>query len=366
MTEMASKSFHYAVVLAGGSGTRFWPMSRVRRPKQFLPMLGGDSLFQATIKRIQPLVPAKNILVVSHTRYQGVIREQLRAVGCEAAGQLLEPQGKNTAPAIAWAAAHISRERPDAVMAVLPSDHLITSRKAFLTHVRKAFALARARYLVTMGIVPTRPETGYGYIKMKQLGKETRAACPVERFVEKPSLPVARRFLRTQRYLWNSGMFFWRCDVIRESFSEHLPEVARFFSRHQNTAAIRRNWAELPDISVDYGILEKARQVLTIPAGDMGWSDMGSWEVLVDMLMRDKAPGENVLRGDAALCDCAGTLVWQEKGRKQKPRLIAGVGLQGIMVIDTPDALLVCRRDASQRVKDIVRILQKNGRGAVL
>jgi mannose-1-phosphate guanylyltransferase len=368
---MVSK-FHYAVVLAGGSGTRFWPMSRVHHPKQFLRLLNRDSLFQATIKRIRPLVPAKNILIVTHTRYQGIVREQLRQVQCKQAQLLLEPQGKNTAPAIAWAAAHISRECPDAVMAVLPSDHLIRGEQAFLTHVQRAFDLAQDSYLITMGIVPTRPETGYGYIKMKGGRKRSSGACPVEKFVEKPAFPIARRFLRTGQYLWNSGMFFWRSDVIGKSFQEHLPKVSQFFGRYHSMTAIRQNWHRLPSISVDYGILEKARHVLTIPAGDIGWSDLGSWEELADILRKGKALGENVLHADAVLCDCTGTVILrdmpngQRKEQNKRPRLIAGVGLQDIFVIDTPDALLICRREASQKVKNIVQILQQSGRETLL
>ncbi|MDP2653466.1 MAG: mannose-1-phosphate guanylyltransferase [Candidatus Omnitrophota bacterium] len=343
----------YAVILAGGSGTRFWPMSRKLLPKQFLKITGRRSLFQETLARIHPLVKGPQILIVTNKDHAAEIREQAREFKLPSANILLEPEGKNTAPAICWAASRVHRRDPNAVMAVLPSDHLILHPRAFLRQLRKAADLARRGYLVTLGIVPTRPETGYGYLKITPARSAGKTVWRVEKFTEKPSLDVAKKFVRTGRYLWNSGMFIWKCSVILDEFEKSLPKIhAGIFGK--SDAQVRRAWKGLAGISIDYGILEKSGNVATVPAQDIGWSDLGSWESLAEVLTKDAR--NNVLRGDVVEVDCKNSLVFGGK------RLVAAVGLENIIIVDTPDALLVCRKDRSQDVREVVSVLQKKKR----
>ncbi|HBR14481.1 MAG TPA: mannose-1-phosphate guanylyltransferase [Candidatus Omnitrophica bacterium] len=344
----------YAVVLAGGSGTRFWPMSRESRPKQFLNIVGAASLFQDTLKRIKPKIAGANIFIVTNAVYRKQVGQQTAAYQIPKTNILLEPQGKNTAPAICWAAWKIHQINPDAVLAVFPSDHLILHQGNFLKVLEEALVLARREYLVTLGIVPTRPETGYGYLKIRKTTSRGRKVVKVEKFIEKPSLEKARQFVRQKRYLWNSGMFIWKSAVVLKEFERHLPEMCRVLRGRTALAQIRKIWPQLPNISIDYGILEKADNVAAVPAKDIGWSDVGSWEALADVLPKDK--NRNYFKGDVISLDCAGSFVWGEK------RLIAAVGLEDLIVIDTPEAVLVCKKDMSQRIREIVSALKKNQR----
>ena len=373
----------HAVILAGGRGTRFWPLSRQEKPKQFLNILGRETLFQQTLSRIRPVVSPENIWVVTSVRFKNEMKTQLKGIPVPRSHLLFEPEGKNTAPAIAWAASRIAREDKNAVMAVLPSDHLIRNQHAFLKYLKEAVTLAERKFLVTMGIVPTRPETGYGYLRIKPAARspfpapshqgrgmslESSDSLPhvrgglgrgnggkkiwlVEKFTEKPSLPVARKFVAAKKYLWNSGMFVWRCDVILNEFERHLPAVHQCFYKKCDDASVRRIWRTLPGISIDYGILEKAADVATVPAADMGWSDLGSWEALFEILPRDH--NGNVLRGNALALDCRNTMIMPDK------RLIAAVGLDNLTIIDTPDAILICPTAKCQAVREIVGELQK-------
>ena len=341
----------YAVILAGGSGTRFWPKSRKEEPKQFLKIIGEKSLFQETLLRIKPKIKGPRVLIVTNKKYCRKVQEQAAAFGVPRANILLEPEGKNTAPAICWAAAHLYKKDKNAVMAVLPSDHLIVKQKAFLKHLAQAGRLALDGYLVTLGIIPTRAETGYGYLKIKPAQKTGRKVWMVEKFTEKPSAATAKKFLKTKKYLWNSGMFIWRCETILNEFRVQLPAVYKIFKEKIDTANVYRAWPRLPSISIDYGILEKAGKVATIPAGDMGWSDLGSWESLCEVLQKKKK--DNIFNGDIVPFQAENTFVWGAE------RLIAVVGLKNMIVVDTKDALLICRKDLSQDVKKIVETLKK-------
>ena len=333
----------YAVILAGGSGTRFWPVSRRDRPKQFLALAGKESLLRQTIRRVAPKGPAQNIWIMASRAHQKEINRQVAGLGLRASQILWEPRGKNTAPAILWAASRIHAVDPDAVMAILPSDHLIQNSRAFLRALGKAVKLAEKEYLVTFGIVPTRPETGYGYLKTKKTGGALR----VERFVEKPGLSAAKQFVKSGSYLWNSGMFVWKTETILEAFRRYLPSV------HAARGNMLKAWPKLPAISIDYGILEKARNVAAV-AADIGWSDLGSWGSLAEILPKDKQG--NSLKGDSIALDCRNTLIWADK------RLVTAVGVQDLVVIDTPDALLVCPKSMSQDVKEIVESLKQRKR----
>lgn len=345
----------YAVILAGGCGTRFWPVSRRLKPKQFLNIVGSETLFRQTIARILPRVIPANIYVVTGGAYQKEAERQTAFFKIPRRNILAEPEGKNTAPAVCWAALRIQRIHPDAVMAVLPSDHLIQKKKAFLRVLDEAVRLADGDHLVTLGIPPTRPETGYGYLKTRPVkgGDVLR----VEKFIEKPNLVKAKQFLKNRDYLWNSGMFVWKVSAILREFHKYLPSIPQLLAGTglkpvpTDQSHIKKVWGRIPNISVDYGILEKARNVAAVPAAGIGWSDLGSWESLAEILPKDKSG--NSLKGNVTMLDCRNSLVWADK------RLVAAVGVQGLIVIDTPDALLVCPKHRSQDVKKLVETLKK-------
>ena len=340
----------YAVILAGGSGTRFWPLSRKSNPKQFLKMIGEHSLLQETLARISPRVKGANVLIVTNKDHRKKVEQQTAAFKVSRKNILLEPEGKNTAPAIAWAAAHIHAQDPNAVMMVLPSDHLILNPKVFLNYVDEAVKLAEQKYLVTMGIVPTRPETGYGYLNIKSFKRFGKTVWKVKKFTEKPSLNLAKRFVQARTYLWNSGMFLWKTSVILDAFTQYLPEVAKSFRGYRGS--VNRFWSQLPSISIDYGILEKSNHVVTVPAKDMGWSDLGSWESLAEI--RKKDTHGNAIQGQVIQLQCKNSLIFADQ------RLVSVIGLDNVIVVDTPDALLICKKDQSQHVRDIVAALKKN------
>jgi len=340
----------FPVILAGGSGTRFWPLSRQAKPKQFLNIVGSNSLLQETIVRILPVAYSKNILIVSNVRFKKLIMNQARMFNIPSSNLLFEPEGKNTAPAICWAAQRIHHVNPNAVMAVLPSDHLIQNRNGYLVKMRQAIRLAQKGYLMTLGITPTRPETGYGYLKTKKHG----SILFVEKFTEKPSPAKAAEFLRKKNYLWNGGMFIWRTSVILQEFERLLPQVYSLFQKGTGPSAIKKIWKKLPNISVDYGILEKSEKVAAVSGGKIGWSDIGSWESLLEITSKDKKG--NIFKGDVLSINCRNNLIKTDK------RCVAAIGLENLIVIDTKEALLICRKDQSQKVKELVMQLKRKNR----
>jgi len=347
----------YTVILAGGSGTRFWPLSRRKKPKQFLKIIGGRSLFQETLRRVKPLADPKNIFIVTNAQYKNSVREQSVGFKIPESQILCEPQGKNTAPAICWAALRIYALNPQAIMMVLPSDHLILNSSAFQQSIHQAIALAKEKYLVTLGIVPTRTETGYGYLKTVKTKSAGRMVYTVNKFVEKPSVLKAEAFLKSGNYFWNSGMFVWRADVILEEFRKYLPRIYKPVKLragcHPSPSFISM-WSNLSPISIDYGIMEKSKRVVTVPAKNLGWSDLGSWQALSQALAPANAKKGNYQKGKVINIDSEGLFVLGDQ------RLIAAVGVRDMIVVDTPDALLICRKDCSQKVKDVVSLLQKS------
>jgi len=351
---MKGKQKIYAVILAGGMGTRFWPVSRESNPKQFLNITGKGSLLQETLARIRPKISGARVFIVTNAFYRNEIERQVSRFHIPKANILLEPKGRNTAPAICWAAAKIHKIDPDAIMAVLPSDHLIANRRKFLKVLGDAILLAQEHYLVTLGVIPTRPETGYGYLQTAKKKIGSKSIIVVKQFKEKPSLAKAKQFIKRKNYFWNSGMFVWKSSVILREFKKYLPSVYRLVGEKVSCAHIEKVWHRLPNISIDYGILEKTKNIVAVPAPGIDWSDLGSWESLTEVLSKDK--NGNIFKGDVIPINCKNTLVW---GGKQ---VIALIGLDDIIIIDTPDALLVCRKDLSQSVKDVVSILQKNNR----
>ncbi len=336
----------YAVILAGGSGTRFWPASRKSHPKQFLKFAGEKTLFQQALMRISPQIGGSRIFIVTNAAYRKTVERQISSFRIPRTNVLLEREPKNTAPAIAWAAAKIYKKDPEAIMAVLPSDHLILNRKNFQQALGRAVGLAQKNYLVTLGIVPTRPETGYGYLQTVR----EKGILTVRKFTEKPSLSKANAFIRKKNYFWNSGMFVWKASVVLAELKKHLPEVYRLVGGRTCSAYMGSVWSRMPNVSIDYGILEKAKNVAAVPAFDIGWSDLGSWESLAEVLSKDKRG--NIFKGNIVAIDCKNTLAWGQT------RMIAPLGLDSMIIIDTPDALLVCSKKYSQGVRDIVNKLR--------
>ncbi len=347
-----------AVVLAGGSGSRLWPLSRQQLPKQFLKLDGESSLLEATIQRLQPLVEKDDVWVVTGEMHaSGEAYTELAAYN-----QILEPVGRNTAPAIALAAALLmDQTEDDPVMVVLPADHIIKRPEAFRTVLQQAVAVAKTGQLVTFGIKPDRPDTGFGYIETADDGAEADSpALPVKRFTEKPDAATAEQFLAQGNYYWNSGMFVWRASVILEEIRTWIPELDAVL-QNMRTAwkhgenwqeVVRRNFADMPDISIDYGVLEHSQRVSLVPC-DIDWSDVGSWDAVYEISTADE--DGNVLDGDVIAIDCANSLL------RGKERLLAAVGLKDIIVVETADAILLARRGDSQRVREIVDQLKARG-----
>ncbi|MFZ5801015.1 MAG: mannose-1-phosphate guanylyltransferase/mannose-6-phosphate isomerase [Candidatus Omnitrophota bacterium] len=346
----------YALILAGGVGSRFWPLSRQLEPKQFLCVAGKKTLIQETLCRIRNKIGPKRIFLISNSAYYFDIRKQTAVFNIPKENIFLEPEGKNTCAAIGWAARHIKSFAPDGIMLVLPSDHLILKPQIFLKIIDLAAQAAEQGLLVTLGIKPTRADTGYGYIKAKRI--ENRKSkidyLPVEKFLEKPSQKKANEYFRNPRYFWNSGIFIWKAAVILEEMRHYIPSLyARVLKLNKdNFDAV---WRSLPAISIDYAILEKSRKVVTIPA-DMQWTDLGSWEALSQTAILKKDKAGNVIRADNIDLGSRDIFILGAD------RLITTVGLKDLVIVDTADALLVCRKDLSQKVKEVVDILKKNKR----
>ncbi len=378
-----------AVILAGGSGSRLWPMSRQNLPKQFLALNGETTLLQTTINRLSPTIAAKDVLIVTqeaHAKgeaYHALLPYQ----------SLFEPIGRNTAPAIALAAAYLTLSGQDPVMVVLPADHIIKDEVRFRAHLDIAIRAAESGNLVTFGIQPTRPDTGFGYIKTglrtkgqgqsgEAIGLRTEGrglsdktttgsaqssvldtqSCmyAVERFTEKPDLNTAERFLEEGGYYWNSGMFVWRASVILAEIQKYLPAVyqvvqtilaeGRADSNFQKS--VEKHFATMPSISIDYGVLEKSDRVTLMPC-DIGWNDVGSWQAVHEISDHDEQG--NALQGNVIAVDCKNSLIRSEK------RLVAAIGVEDLCIIETADAVLISKSDQSQRVREVVDALHQKG-----
>jgi mannose-1-phosphate guanylyltransferase len=354
----------YAVIMAGGRGTRFWPVSRRRRPKQFLNIHGRKTMLQETVARLARLVPPSRVLVVTGAEQAALVRRQLPRL--PEANLLVEPVGRSTAPCIALAAEVLLARHADAAMAVLPADHVIPEGKRFLVTLRRALDLAlRHDSLVTIGIRPSHAETGYGYIEVgRPLDGRTPRAHRARAFHEKPNLTRARAYYRSGRFLWNSGIFAWRASVVREQIARHLPATAasmRPVGQARNRAelgrALRRAYARVDGVSIDHGVLEKGAPV-TVVAGDFAWSDVGSWDALPAVWGADAAG--NAVRGDALTIDAHDNVVVGQK------RLVALLGVRDCVIVDTEDALLVCARDRAQDVRKVIEELRRRKRRQLL
>lgn len=360
MSASLSRPRLHAVVLAGGAGERFWPASRSARPKPFLKVVGGRSLLDATLARARRFADPDCVWIVCGDEHARAIR---RESGLPARRVLVEPRRRNTAAAIGLVATHIAARDPEAVLAVLPADHVIPDERAFAADIRRAARAAHAAgSLITLGVRPTRAETGYGYIHLGDaVGRKHPRLHRVRRFVEKPDAARARRFLRGGRHLWNAGIFVWSARNILEEIEQHVPALHRALSpvreagRRLPREAIARAYRRAPSLPIDVGVMEKSRRVWTLPVR-WHWSDVGTWESLAGEL--GVKPGRSrVLEGRLLYDDGGGNLVW---GRAERP--IALLGVEGLAVVDTGDALLVARLDRSNQVRSIVKALKDRGR----
>lgn len=349
----------YALIMAGGSGTRLWPVSRSDRPKQLLDLLGERTMLQQSYDRLLTLVSPENILVATNREYVDEVREQLSEV--PPANVLGEPEGRGTAAAIGLGAAVIAARDPEAIMIVVTADHVIARVGAFQNALRAATAVAADGWLVTLGIQPSSPSTGLGYIErggpLESL--DGLEAYRVARFVEKPTRDRAQAFLDAGTYSWNSGMFIWRVDLIRTAFGAYMPDLssgleAIYRSVNDGTFAttFRRVWPTLPKQTIDYGVMEKADRVAVIPV-DIGWSDVGSWPSVYDELPRDQRG--NAVVGDLVGIDTSNSLVYAPK------RLVATIGLEDMIVVVSGDVVLICPMARAQEVRQIVAQLQEKG-----
>lgn len=354
-----------AVVMAGGAGTRFWPASRARRPKQLLALAGPEPLLAATVRRIASRIAPERVYVATGAH----LLDQTAAVlpGVPRAHFLAEPAARNTAACIGWATATIARTDPEAVVGVFPSDHHVTGEPAFLEAVDRAIAGAERGALVTIGIVPSRPETGYGYI---EVGAELVPGLRrVERFVEKPDRTRAESYVAANahgpRFLWNAGMFFFRAKILLDALRTHLPRLAEGLDALDAAARNGREaevlgdvFGALPSISIDYGVMEKAENVLVVPA-DFGWSDLGSWASAWELAPKDAAG--NVLPDGSIAVEARGNLVVSLAGGKRKVWALAHV--EDLVIVETDDAVLVVPRERAQEVRAIVEALKARGGG---
>ncbi len=345
-----SKNIH-VVIMAGGSGTRFWPYSREAKPKQFLDVVGtGRSLLQMTFDRFNEITTPDKIWVVTNEKYDSLIKEQLPELGHDQI--LLEPEKRNTAPCIAYAAYKIMKQDPDASMIVTPSDHAIFKEKEFLEVIDTALNDAsKEDHLITIGIRPNRPEIGYGYIQyISEPGNNVKK---VKTFTEKPQLDLAKKFLESGDFLWNSGIFIWSIDAIVRAFETHDEEMASLFASGLNEyftkeekSFIKKTYSHCKNISIDYAIMEKAENVYVVP-GDFGWSDLGSWNALHEI--REQDENENVIEGSAITYESRNNFI---KGDKDK--LILAHGMEGFLVADFDDVLLICKKEDSSIFKDFI------------
>lgn len=360
-----------AVLLAGGRGTRFWPRSRMRTPKQLLNIVGNKTMLRETADRLAPVFGQRNFWAVTNVEQAAAVRRELR--GVPASHILAEPVGRNTAAAIGLAAIHLAHEHGDVIMAVLPADSYILDGARYRTLVRAALEQARgAGNLVVLGIPPTRPETGYGYIERGAKCARPRgiAAYEVKRFTEKPDLPLARRYVASGQFLWNAGMFFWRASTFLENLKRFLPathraliELSKAIGTRKYSSALRRIYPRLANISVDFAVMEPATRILgprrvTVIPTKVGWSDIGSWAAVYELLATK--PGENVSAGPSFALDAEGNYFWSPK------KFVAAIGVRNLVLVETGDAILLCSRDRSQDVGKIVKWLESKRKKELL
>jgi len=355
----------YAVIMAGGIGTRFWPLSRKANPKQFLPIISERTMVEETVERLAPLIPLERVHTIANRKQSASIRSLFPDI--PDANVLVEPQGRNTAPSLILATAHIFMQNPEAVVAALPADHLIRDIPLFL---KKLDAGAQAAFeredLVTFGIPPSYPSTGYGYIQFARAGSQKITGedfYSVEQFKEKPDAAQAEVFLEAGNYFWNSGMFLWQAKTFADKLHQYAPDWYPYWEqmllalKNEDSSQITSIFATIPSTSIDYALMEKARGVLMCE-GNFGWSDVGAWSALFEIWPQSE--DGNTLRSESLFLDSENCLVYSRN------KLTALVGVKDLIVVDTPDALLICRKDQDQKVKDIVARLKKDNKDKYL
>lgn len=352
-----------AVILAGGSGTRLWPLSRGVIPKQIISLIGDKTLLQETCERIGKVIPYEKQCVITGGNYKSQIVSQLKELSASNKGAfmnsvkvpevLIEPIGRNTAPAIFWAAFRYYKTfGKDTLMVVLPSDHFVLEESAFIKTIKLGIAEAKKKRLITFGITPTHPETMYGYIKFDKQLKASKKAFPVQSFVEKPNSQNAQRYMEEGNHLWNSGMFVFHVGTLLEEGKRLCPDLYDAFSRCNlfNTEEMQTVYASLVPESIDYALMERTEKAYVIPCS-FGWNDVGNWRSVYEV--RPKDTNHNVISGKASLIDTSNSLIYG------KDRMITAIGMENIVIIDTPDALLVCPLEQAYRVRELVETLKK-------
>jgi len=358
----------HAVIIAGGSGTRFWPKSRENLPKQLLNISGQGTLIQNTVGRISPVIPVENIWVITNEQHAFETCYQLKKMGVPPSQLLTEPIARNTAAAIGYSAKILSQRNPDAIMAVFPADHVITTIEPFLKLLKQAETIANENHLVTLGIKPTSPETGYGYIKQGKAIEEN--SFKVDRFIEKPDKLTAEKYLKEGSYYWNSGIFVWKVSTLLNEISLYLPKLHEQLEElTSNTAPIKGKYPyqklsesgkkifhSLESVSIDHGVMEKSTNVAVLPA-EIEWNDVGTWTSLAEISKNDSHG--NVINGNVVSVENSDSIIQAEN------RLVAALGLKNIIVVDTPDALLVCAKERAQDIKKIVEKIKLEKRPEV-
>lgn len=347
----------FALILAGGTGTRLWPRSRKSQPKQLLPLISSRTMLQETVDRILPIISPKNIFIATNASYAAMVRKQLPNLPRQ--NIIREIEGRGTAPSIGLGGLFIQKQDPDAVMLSLHADHFIAQPAEFRRVLLDAAHVAREGYLVTLGIQPSHPETGYGYIHRGELVEKIgeQKIYRVAQFLEKPSAETAERFVQSGEYYWNSGIFAWKLSTLWEEFRTYQPTLFEQLQQIDGALGTRREkstrarvWRKIKNETIDVGIMEKSQRVVTLPV-DVGWNDVGSWATLLNLLPRDA--NKNVVVGEHLGIDTFASLIYGSD------RLIATVGLHDIVIVDAGDALLVCAKDRAQDVKRVVELLKQ-------
>jgi mannose-1-phosphate guanylyltransferase len=353
---------YYAVIMAGGGGTRLWPLSRKDRPKQMLDLVDERSMFQMAVDRLEGMFTPTRIYVVTVEEQAKSLQELCPAIPKE--NYLIEPMPRGTASVVGFAAVALQNRDPEAVMAVLTADHIILDEAKFRRFLQAAHDVAQDGYLVTLGISPTFPSTGYGYIHQgEKIGVyQHLTVYQAIQFLEKPNGEKARQLLSSGDFAWNSGMFIWRVDQVMAEFERQMPDlssklekISKAWDQPQRWDVILQVWPEIQPETIDYGIMENAKKVAVIPAKDLGWNDIGSWEALFDVLPADE-DGNILNRGQHISLDTQNSLIYM----KQAEKLIVTIGVEDLVIVDTGDVLMVCKKDQAQKVRQVVAQLKKN------
>ncbi|MFP3952163.1 MAG: mannose-1-phosphate guanylyltransferase [Candidatus Bathyarchaeia archaeon] len=347
----------YAVIMAGGTGTRLWPLSTEEEPKQIHRLTGDKSLFQEAVDRVKPFVGLNHILAVAGENHRSKLQSQEPSMPLE--NFIVEPEGRGTAPCIGLAAAHLSKREPDSVMIVLTADHYIGDLEGFHSTLEAAVEAANSGYLVTLGIKPDEPSTGYGYIRHGETVTKIREhdVLKVDKFTEKPDKETATEMFKSGNYSWNSGMFVWSAGRIMEEFQKYMPQlysqlelIREAIGTENYNQVLMERWRQVPRQTIDYGVMEKADDVVVLPV-DIEWSDLGSWSSVMDLFPRDEY--NNAVKGEHIGIDTEGSLIYGGE------RLIATIGVKDLIIVDTRNALLVCHKSMDQKVRDLVKSLQE-------